>query len=111
MNFEKIEGDVSPKEHQERYSEDFIERVKAEFPPSSSIYEALDSGNEWVGRFLDEERHFPMTQKDIDKAIQDGNAEEVIKEITKAIERADRINKLYCEWGESLPEITEETNL
>lgn len=111
MNFEKPENNILPEEkegHTERYSEDFIARVKAEFPDSSSIYEALDTGSEWVGNYLDDERNFPMTQKDIDKAIRDGNAEEVIEEVTEAIKRADRINKLYHEWGKGLPEITDE---
>ena len=111
MNLEKPEDNVLPEKHKERYSEDFIARVKAEFPDSSSIYEALDTGSEWVGNYLDDERNFSMTQEDINKAIRDGNAEKVIEEVTEAIKRVDRINKLYYEWGESLPEITSEEQI
>ena len=104
---EEDKEDKEGEKHQERYSEEFVEKVKAEFPDSESLHNLLDSGNEWVGRHLDDESRFTMKPEDVDKAIRDGESEGVIK----AVERGERIYTLYVEWGKSLSEITTEEQI
>src|SRR3989338_1969099 len=84
-------------EKQERYSADFVAKVKAEFPDWADIHKALDSGSEFVGRYLDDSRAFSMSPKDIVKALEGGKQEEVLEKA----KRAERITELYEEWVDS----------
>ena len=61
------------------------------------MHEALESGSEWVGHYLDDSRGFSMKPEDIVKALEDGNQEKVLE----TAKRAEKINKLYSEWLES----------
>ena len=94
---EKFKGNLPPQEQKEGYSEDFKTRVKEAFPGWDKMHEALESGSEWVGRYLDDSCGFSMKPEDIVKALEGGNQEEVLK----AAKRADKIGKLYGEWLES----------
>jgi len=37
-----------------KYPADFVKRAKAEYPDWAVLHRALDSGNEFVGRYLDD---------------------------------------------------------
>ncbi|MDP2585965.1 MAG: hypothetical protein Q8P29_03735 [Candidatus Levybacteria bacterium] len=94
---EKFEGNLPPQEQKEGYSEDFKARVKEVFPEWDEMHKALDSGSEWVGRYLDDSRKFSMKPEDIVKALEGGKQEEVLE----AAKRANNINNLYVEWDKS----------
>jgi len=59
--------------------------------------QALESGSEWVGRYLDDSRGLSMSPDDIVKALEGGDQEKVLE----AARRAKEINELYAEWSES----------
>ncbi len=78
----------------ESYPIDFINRVKAEFPDWDELHRALDAGSDFVGRYLDDSRHFSMKPQEIIQCFEDGKQDEVLE----AAKEADRIGKLYTEW-------------
>ncbi|MDO8592753.1 MAG: hypothetical protein Q7R92_03210 [bacterium] len=94
---EKFKGEVPPQEHKEGYSADFVAKVKEAFPDWTDLHKHLDSGSEWVGRYLDDSRGFSMKPDDIVKALEGGDQEKVLE----AAKRAKKIDELYGEWLES----------
>jgi|GEM_PF-1314385 len=91
---EAIEGNLPPQEQEEGYSADFIAKVKEVFPDWTDLHRLLDSGSEWVGRYLDDNRGFSMKPGDIVKALESGDQEKVLE----AAKRAKKIDELYGEW-------------
>jgi len=91
----KFEGGGSP-EKKEGYPADFVAKVKAEFPNWDKLHQALDAGNYFVGRYLDDSRGFSMRPEDIVKSLEGGKQDEVLE----AAKKADRLNKLYGEWSD-----------
>ncbi|MBU3925350.1 hypothetical protein KJ854_05475 [Patescibacteria group bacterium] len=83
--------------HKEGYSEEFVAKVKAEFPDWADLHKHLDAGSDFVGRYLDDSRGFSMQPEDIVKALEGGEQDKVLE----AAKKADRIGKLYAEWSES----------
>ena len=78
-----------------KYSADFVSKVKTEFPNWTLIKKALDSNSEIVGRYLDDSRSFSMKPEDIIEAFENGRTGEVLE----AAKRAERIDRLYIEWN------------
>ncbi len=93
----KFEGNLPPQGQKEGYSANFIARVKEVFPNWELMDQALESGSEWVGRYLNDSQGFSMKAENIVKAFEGGNQEKVL-EMAK---RAEKIDKLYTEWSES----------
>lgn len=91
---EKFEDEVPSQEHKVVYSADFVARVKKVFPDLDDLHKHLDSGSEWVGRYLDDARGFSMKPDEIVKAFEGGDQEKVLE----AAKRAKEINDLYKEW-------------
>lgn len=78
-----------------KYSEDFVKKVKAVYPDWEDLNEALAKGSEFVGRYLDDSRHFSMSPAKIVEAFEQGREQDVLKAAKEAYERA----KLYAEWN------------
>jgi hypothetical protein len=93
---ERSEGGVPSQEHREGYPEEFVAKVKAEFPDSVELHKYLDAGSEEVGHYLDDSRHFLMRSDEIIEAFESGESEKILE----AAKKANRIKKLYDEWKE-----------
>jgi len=78
------------------YPEAFVAKVKAEYPEWQELHRKLDSGDVFVGRYLDDNRHFEMSPTAIVIAFNDGRGHEV----REAAEKAVRREQLYSEWSE-----------
>lgn len=78
------------------YPKEFVKKVKREYPDWQDLHEALDAGNDFLGRLLDDSRHFAMKAEEIIAAFEEG-CEYKVK---RAAEKAVRRTKLYVEWGE-----------
>ncbi|MFA5830946.1 MAG: hypothetical protein WC878_03905 [Candidatus Paceibacterota bacterium] len=84
-----------PKQEQNRYPADFIERVKAEFPNSENLHKALDAGGDNVGRYLDDNRGWgTLTPQSFLKLWEEGKEKEIRDIAAKSV----RINDLFNEW-------------
>lgn len=94
---EKFEGNLPPQEQNKGYSADFVAKVKEVFPDWDRMNQALDSGSEWVGRYLDDSRGFSMKPDEIVQALESGGQEKVLE----AAKKAKKIDELYKEWFES----------
>jgi hypothetical protein len=97
---EKFNGEAPFQESKKGYSADFVARVKEVFPNWDQMKKALESGSEFVGRYLDDSMDFSMKPEDIIKAFESGNQEKVLE----AAKRAKKIEELYAEWLESRQE-------
>jgi len=67
------------------------------FPDWDRMNQALESGNVFVGRYLDDSRGFSMKPDDIIEALEGGDQEKVLE----AAKKAKKIDQLYSEWLES----------
>jgi len=76
------------------YPEDFIKRVKHEYPNIPELHQKLDEGSVWVGLMLQKEISISMRPSDIVKTFKEGHADE----IKKTAEQAIRREALYKEW-------------
>lgn len=76
------------------YSVEFVEKTKAEYLEWQELHEKLDSGDVFVGRYLDDNRYFEMSSTAIVVAFNEGREHEV-KEVA---EKAVRREQLYSEW-------------
>ncbi len=82
-----------------KYPEDFVARVKTEFPDSPALYDALDNGNILVGTYLQDSANFSVGSGEIIAAFgPDGS--QLKNELLARAERSSRINKLYQEWSD-----------
>lgn len=81
-----------------KYTEEFIEAVKATFPDNHGLHRDLDMGLGSVGRYLGEHRNFEMSADAIVKAFDNKN-ENLVYEAAK---KAMSIQKLYSEWSEQI---------
>lgn len=79
----------------EKYPDEFVAKVKAEFPDWRQLHDRLDAGDDFVGRYIEDNSHFDMKAADIVKAFNEGRQDEV----KKAAEKCVRRQKLYSEWG------------
>lgn len=77
-----------------KYPEDFVKRVKAEYPTWELMHTHLDRGNEIVGRYLQDSSDFEMFASDIIKAF----AENRSADIFEAAQRSEYRQALYAEW-------------
>ena len=94
-----FEGGVPPQEYKKGYSEEFVAKVKAEFPNLTYLHEHLDAGDDFVGNYLDDSRSCSVKPGDIVKALEGGEQEKVL--VLEAAKKADRREKLYAEWLDS----------
>ncbi|MDD5749452.1 MAG: hypothetical protein PHO91_01535 [Patescibacteria group bacterium] len=89
MNMEK------PKtEGESGYPQDFIERVKAEFPDSEKLHQALEAGSDIVGRYLNDYMNDSLRPENIANTLKEGRQQEILE----AAEKATRIQELYKEF-------------
>ena len=80
-----------------KYPNKFIEDVKAEFPDWIELHQALDEGNVFVGRYLDDSGHGSgPTARDVVDAFDKGEQNKLYDEAKRTL----RINELYSRWGE-----------
>jgi hypothetical protein len=79
------------------YSPEFIKRVKAVFPDWTDLHQALDSGSEVVGRYLNDSQGTPMRNEELVKALEGGKQQEVLEKAKKLA----AIDELYSEWMEA----------
>jgi hypothetical protein len=79
-----------------KYTKEFINEVRNEYPEWTALHTLLDNGNLAVGRYLDDSSHFGMSPEKIVAAFNEGR-QETVKE---AAEKAVRRRKLYEEWIE-----------
>ena len=78
-----------------RYPEDFRSRVKACFPDSKALYDALDTGNASVGNYLEVACSFTMTPETIVAIFEAGNE----RAVYDAAKKSALIRALYSEWS------------
>ena len=77
-----------------KYPADFIAKVKKEFPDWNKMHEFLDTGDEMVGRYLDDSRRFSIGFKDVIKDFENGKQDEILEMAKKS----KRVEDLYAEW-------------
>jgi hypothetical protein len=81
-----------------KYSKEFIEKVKAEYPRWMELHDKLDSGSRSVGEDIYNTSYWEggigMCASEILKAFDEGRQDD----IKKAAEEKVRRQKLYDEW-------------
>jgi len=83
------------------YSQDFIDRCKAEYPDWTRLHELLDAGVPFAGRYLDDAQY-----ETIDPAalLNDSN----LPVLQKKAKRIIRRRALYAEWIDKYSDCSEE---
>jgi hypothetical protein len=81
---------------EKRYPADFANRVKAEYPDRPDLHKALDSGNNFLGRYLDDGGGVGIRPEKIVEMIDQGQIEKLRQEADQLVRRG----KLYAEWCE-----------
>lgn len=76
------------------YPEEFVKKVKAEYPRLVGLHEGLNDGKFFVGYYLKNNCHFEMKPTNIVAAFDEGREHEV----REAAEKAVRREQLYHEW-------------
>jgi hypothetical protein len=77
-----------------KYPDDFVTRVKAEFPDWALMHEYLDANSLDVGQRIFDSSDFNMKPDDIIKAFAGGKSEDVLA----AAEKSKRLKALLEEW-------------
>ena len=80
---------------QKRYPAKFVKLVKAEYPNYSELHRALDNGDQFAGRYLDDNSSGGISPKEVVKMIDQGK----IKELRKKADQLVRRQKLYHDWS------------
>ena len=78
-----------------QYPANFVERVKAEYPNWPDLHKALDSGNQFAGRYLDDSSQGGISPSEVVKMIDSGRVLELRNKADQLIRR----QKLYSDWG------------
>lgn len=76
------------------YPEEFVKKVKTEYPDQKDLHEKLETGDFRVGNYLSEKSHLDMDDAEIIRAID----EERYEDVKKDAEKRTRRKKLYVEW-------------
>lgn len=79
---------------EKKYSAEFVNKAKAEYPNWTELHKALDSGNEFVGRYLDDSSQGGISPDEIVKLIDQNKVQELRKKADQLIRR----KKLYSDW-------------
>jgi hypothetical protein len=79
------------------YPEEFVKRVKEEFPDWDELHKLLDANDEFAGRLLDDNSNGKIEPEDVVQAISQNDAEG----LQKLKDEAEKIilrKGLYAEW-------------
>lgn len=84
---------------QKQYPAEFVERVKKEYPDwgvtRPDLHKALDSGNQFVGRYLDDSSQGGIDPKEVVKMIDLGQ----IQGLRQKADKLARRQNLYRDWS------------
>lgn len=76
------------------YPEDFVDRVKAVFPDSRMVHDALDDGHSYVGEFLLSHVNDSVSPERIIELLDEGDVDLLRFEA----EQCQKVGPLYDEW-------------
>jgi len=79
-----------------QYPEEFKQKVLSVYSDSEEIRNMLDSGNVFLGRYLDEARQGGLSPKEVVDAYESMN----LLAIYQKAKRKLALQELYGEWGE-----------
>ncbi|MFA6270434.1 MAG: hypothetical protein WC657_04480 [Candidatus Paceibacterota bacterium] len=84
-----------------QYPADFVRRAKEEYPNWPDLHKALNSGNEFVGRYLDDSSQGGISPYEIVKLIDQNKVQELRQKADQFIRR----KKLYSDWYDTAQEM------
>ena len=79
-----------------QYSEEFKQKVLSTLGDSEDIKKMLDSGSEWLGRYLDDSSQGGLSPKEVVEACQSMN----LQPLYQKAQRKLALQQLYGEWSD-----------
>ena len=79
-----------------QYSEEFKKKVLSTLGNNDDIKKMLDSGSEWLGRYLDDASGGGLSPEEVIEACQSMN----LRPLYQKAQRKLALQKLYIEWSE-----------
>ncbi len=83
------------------YTDEFIERVKTQYPHDERLHRLMDDGAFFAGRYLDDFSNGRIDPKDVVAAVEasENGDEELLQKLKSDAEDLIRREELYKEWG------------